>query len=350
MEVTKFLEHGVSHGWSFPPSELARALTRLSMLSTSSLTFRIPFLGVDRPCRMNARKVLNFAADGILAWDTGSPSGKRVTYPRQRYHTIWRSLTLSFSSMIIVKPWPLASSNGVNLGSSSSFLVSIKNRNALKPLGDGGLISSFTTTSRKAEWSPSAATMRSAVWHEPSFKVIDPSGEPPTTCAPSRRVTGFEPAASSLVAIRRSSLCKSTRCTDQQEAPNFSSAMLKSTRFTRFKESPRIVSHWNALQARARSKENPRLLRTRTPFGAKESAAPTSPVKADFSKIYKEQYPRSVSLSFLCLLSQSGWLSPFFHPLGTLKDYPAFSWTRRWRVRVKALTIPRHHVLLAEVL
>ena len=51
----------------FPPSGLARALARLFMVSMSSLTFRFSFFGVHRPRRMNARKILNFAADGILA-------------------------------------------------------------------------------------------------------------------------------------------------------------------------------------------------------------------------------------------------------------------------------------------
>ena len=72
----------------FQSSKLARALARICMVSMSGLTFRFSFFGVHRPCRMNARKILDFAADGILAQGLKSPGGKRVTYPRQEYHTI----------------------------------------------------------------------------------------------------------------------------------------------------------------------------------------------------------------------------------------------------------------------
>ena len=47
--------------------------------------------------------------------------------------------------------------------------------------------------------------------------------------------------------------------------------------------SENTYSHCMVLTARARSNEKPRLDRTRLPFGVKESAAPTSPVKLDFS-------------------------------------------------------------------
>ena len=72
----------------FPPSKLARALAEMCMVSMSGLTFRFSFFKVHRPCRMDACKILNFAADGVLAQGLESPGGKRVTYPRQEYHTI----------------------------------------------------------------------------------------------------------------------------------------------------------------------------------------------------------------------------------------------------------------------
>ena len=60
----------------FPPGKLARAIARICMVSMSGLTFRFSFFKVRRPCRMNARKILNFAADGILAQGLKSPGGK----------------------------------------------------------------------------------------------------------------------------------------------------------------------------------------------------------------------------------------------------------------------------------
>ena len=60
----------------FPPSRLARALAIICMASMFNLTFRFSFFKVRRPRRMNARKILNFAADGILAKGLRSPGGK----------------------------------------------------------------------------------------------------------------------------------------------------------------------------------------------------------------------------------------------------------------------------------
>ena len=60
----------------FPPSQLARALARICVASMSDLTFRFSFFKVLRPRRMNARKVLNLAANGILAQELRSPGGK----------------------------------------------------------------------------------------------------------------------------------------------------------------------------------------------------------------------------------------------------------------------------------
>ena len=60
----------------FPPSKLARALASIFMVSMSGLTFRFSFFKVHRPCRMNARKILNFAADGILAQGLKGPGEK----------------------------------------------------------------------------------------------------------------------------------------------------------------------------------------------------------------------------------------------------------------------------------
>ena len=207
-----------------------------------------------------------------------------ITHPLQSYQIICRWRVESLVSDRIVGPSQFTLKKLTIWGSSWISLVGIKHRNVLNPVGEEGA-SCPSTTPLSNDFTPSAATIKSAFFTLPSASVTEPSSAlAPTTQEFSSSLTSGHSSHSLLVVRRSSSLCKSTLWTVISGAPYCFSAPSRSIRFIFSKVVASKVSQAVTWQPRALSKEKPSLESTRVPFGESTSAAPTSAANLDFSR------------------------------------------------------------------